>query len=164
MKRSKHHSASRRHTDGGEHALSIDLARYEYSVKILDPPSNSQGPTLIENSKSKTSIFNRIFRNKSFRQNQNNNSDPFLSQKSILDVLSFSDEKLSPQNPKTPQSLIYLLYQNQLVEANIPSFPTFKWLYASFSSSFNLNCSSNNMLNFCYLLKLPNSSFFEVCC
>ena len=160
MKRSKYHSASRRHTDGGEHALSIDLAKSEYAIKLLDTSSVYQTPHSLVNTNSKTGIFKRIFRSKSFKQNQNNKLEHSLFDESNPNVPIRSFHSISSQYHQTHQPLIFLLFQNQLVEILIPQFPTFDWLYTSFSSLFDINWPTDFSL--CYLIKLPNTSFFEV--
>ena len=153
MKRSKYHSTLRRHTDAGEHAFSINLAKNEYSTKILAPTSIDQPHHILINSNTKPGIFRRLFRSKSFKHNQNNMSEPFLCEKSILD-----NETID----KHHKTSIFLLFQNQIAELPIAPFPTFEWLYSNFTSVFNIHSSKDFSLNIGYLIKSPDSPFFEV--
>ncbi|KAI6651408.1 hypothetical protein LOD99_5215 [Oopsacas minuta] len=164
-KASQKSTAKRRHTDAGEHALSILIAKNEMdSLSTFSdnrPPHRSPELQTAYDSNPHAGIFKRIFRSKSLKKNTNvilsSRSNSTILKDSLPLLRSDSNNYVSVQD-----SIIYLVFQNSIREVSLPSVLTFDWITSSFKSTFNMNFSTDFESSFNFNIKHSNADSFSV--
>ena len=148
---SKYNYYKRRHTDAGEHALSIITAKnelesqsthFEFSPSRRVPDQDLQ----FNSSNSNPGLFKRLFRSKSFKKPDHLHSFPF------------EQSNLIGSNIRS----IFLLFRNRLEEVTLPVQPTFDWLVLTFKLIFDMNIEIGGDTKLSFVIKQPNSDFFDV--
>ena len=150
-KSSKYHGNKRRHTDAGEHALSILTAKNECGSKSsnfeLQQPRKVLDNDLHFNcANSNPGLFTRLFRSKSYKKPNNLNAFP-QEQSSLVDAKIRS---------------IFLLFHNRLEEVTLPAQPTFNWLVLTFKLTFDTDFQLGEDTKLLFVIKQHNSDCFDV--